>query len=322
MNIKQANYEELIATYYEESDAKSVVVELAKLIDEGDENKINWLLRDYHVAAVVDKSEILFRRRADKFMKCCSVIEVAALADFIPDVATSEFAGEIKDVLLHQSVKPYYTEFYPEYLPQELSKRMEGVYNITEDISDAEAYRIMLSFLELDQHFEENLANGYLLRLLDSFTITKKRRSTGVKETVRFKDLVALMHSPQKFIDSLFMDVRKQGVLEKAVNEFSLFIQFCFDLTDLLKLCDNYPLIQRAIWSCYSYWFGILGEKLEAKLGKALDGFLSWVPPGDLEINADEAIADIQKYVGEARSVLVGLVSYRNRYESIALNSI
>lgn len=39
MNIKQANYEELIATYYEESDAKSVVVELAKLIDEGEDRK-------------------------------------------------------------------------------------------------------------------------------------------------------------------------------------------------------------------------------------------------------------------------------------------
>jgi DNA-binding CsgD family transcriptional regulator len=94
--------------------------------------------------------------------------------------------------------------------------------------------------------------------------------------------------------------------MSRSLSEFSLFMQFCFDLRRLLEMIQS-PILQSAIWNHYSYWFEIIGDKLNKQLGEALSKFLEWRPAReDLE-----AIDEVHTYVTEARMVLRDLTSRR-----------
>jgi hypothetical protein len=153
----------------------------------------------------------------------------------------------------------------------------------------------MAQFLALDHRFMTTLNDGYLLRMLDSFTI----------DGYRFSDVVRLIREPQEYIRRVLLPPEKRDVIDVALNEFSLFLEFSFDLHRLLCRLAERPLFQSEIWNHYSYWFGIIGQQLKKRLGEALRQFLTWNADGDSQWVASE----IRGYVTEALRVLDTLTS-------------
>jgi hypothetical protein len=197
----------------------------------------------------------------------------------------------ILPILTDPCVRNYYEEYYPTKLPELLRHRLTGYSN--KILSDST--KEIMAFLELDARFAETLEDSTLLRLLDSFTIGG----------YRFSDITQIMADPDRFASTIWVAPEKRNVPSRALNELSLFMQFCFDLNHLLNRTSN-SLLRSAIWNQYSYWFAIIGPGLRDDLGQALDRFAAWKPTSD---SNGEATKAVQSYVSAARVVLGTRVS-------------
>lgn len=295
MNVQIANFENLLASYYDGTTAHEAAKHIIDLIRKEQHEMLSSLLRDYREKSITSTEEITFRASTDRLMKCVSACEIASLLNFIPDVRHTKFGRQMTTILENKHVRRYYEDFYPERMPQLFRSRLSGTNTITEKIRARDVNRLIIVFLDLDRRYMETLEDGYLLRMLDSFTI----------DGYRFSDVVNLIGEPDQFINRLLLAPKERDTLSKALNEFSLFMQFCFDLRRLLLKTDSYPLIQSAIWNHYGYWFEIIGDELQEQLGQALTRFLDW----QSHTGNRAAVESVQKYVREARDVLTVLTS-------------
>lgn len=295
MNLQLANFENLLATYYYDTTAQDAAEHLSNLIQGNQQQQLATLLRDYRERAITTQKEIKLRAATDRLMKCCSIMEIASLSAFVQGLQQTGFGMGMRAILENRYVRRYYEKFYPEKMPQLFRCRLSGTNRVIEEIEPHDLNLTIMVFLDLDRRFMETLDDGYLLRMLDSFTI----------EGFRFCDVVDLISLPDRFINHLLLAPEKRDARSRALNELSLFMQFCFDLRQLLLQTKSYPLVQSAMWYHYSYWFDILGNELNEQLGDALSRFLEWKPLGD----DHDAAKAVQDYVSEARAVLRVLTS-------------
>ena len=295
MNVAQANLEDLLAKYYLRSPAKRAATHLARCISHRRHSELETLLRDYRDEPISDPHEIELRAASDRLLTCYSILEIASIANFIPAVP-EEFASEGGQILGHPDVRRYYERLYPMKLPVLFRRRLTGKGFSLRDSETELATAAMMAFLELDRQFTENLEDGTLLRMLDSFTI----------DGYRFGDLVALVATPDRFVEYLLGEDRDR-TLGHAARELGLFLQFCFAFRQLLDTIRDLPVLQSALWTYYSYWFDIVGEELNERLDNALTRFLAWNVPSDT--SGDEAAREVQEYVRRGRSVVRELTS-------------
>jgi hypothetical protein len=295
MNVRKANFEDLISTYYHGTDAHVAAEYLDGLLQGNEVVHLAGLLRDYRERAILAPEEIKLRAATDRLMSCCSALEITSLAGFVSEVRDSEFGLFIRTILENEYVRRYYEEFYPTKLPQLFRFRLAGINRTVEDVDQDGVNSVISAFLNLDRQFMENLEDGIFLRMLDSFTI----------QGYRFGNLVDIIGQPEAFVERLLEAPEERDVCSRALHEFSLFMQFCFDLDNILARADSRPIIQSAIWNHYGYWFDIIGEELGEQLGKALMQFQTW----ELKAQDHEAVRAVQTYVNEASAVLKTLTS-------------
>jgi hypothetical protein len=295
VNLLWANFEDLLSTYYYRTAAHEAAEHLADLIRGEQHLQLATLLRDYRERAITSPKEIDLRAATDRLMNCCSVMEIASLTGFVPDLRQTTFASETRSILENNHVRRYYEEFYPTKLPQLFRCRLTGTNRSREILDHASSTGSVMAFLDLDRRFMEKLDDGYLLRMLDSFRI----------QGYWFSDVVEIIGKPEKFINHLLLAPKERDARSQALTEFSLFMQFCFDLRELLSKLESQRLIQSAMWNHYSYWFDIMGDNLRDQLGDALSRFLEWKPMG----GDKDAAKAIQTYVHDARAVLEDLTS-------------
>ncbi len=293
MNIQKANFEDLLARYFHGTAAHVAAEHLSDLIQRNEHLQLATLLRDYRERAITEQEEIELRAATDRLMNCCSVMEIASLTCFVPELHQTDFGIAMRPIIEDEHVRQYYEEFYPTKLPQLFRCRLAGTNRVIEKGS----YRNFMEFLDLDHGFMNKLDDGILLLMLDSFWI----------QGYGFRDVVELIGKPEEFINHLLLAPKNRDVRSRALNEFSMFMQFCFDLHQLLAKTESQPLLQSAMWNYYSYWFDIIGDKLNEQLGEALSQFLKWKPLGD----DTDAVKAVQTYVREARTVLEDLTSRR-----------
>jgi hypothetical protein len=295
MNIKEANFEDVIKIYYHGTDAHLAAERLTSLIEQKKHLPLATLLRDYRRKAIVSPTEIKLRSAIDRLMNCCSILEITSLTGFVLEIQETNFGLFLRSILDNNHVRRYYEEFYPTKLPQLLRFRLAGANRVIEKSDGTSRNGSISAFLDLDRRFMENLEDGLLLRMLDSFTI----------RGYRFDDLVQIIGKPEEFIQRLLVAPEQRDIPSRALYEFSLFMQFCFDLRDLLVRANSQPLLQSAMWNHYGYWFDIIGEELNVQLGRALLEFQKWEPRAE---DKDAARA-VQTYVSEATIVLRTLTS-------------
>src|SRR5579863_8549231 len=284
MNLHTANFEDILAAYYNGTQAEAAARHLIPLIRDKNRLKLSGLLRNHRTKSVFSPQQIKLRAGFDQLLICCSAMEIASLAGFILDVQHTEFGATILEILDDKLIRRYYESYYPTKLPQLFCCRLAGIHTFVGPEANGSAANV-LAFLDLDRRFMEQLEDGYFLRLLDAFTI----------DGYAFRDLVALVHKPDQFISRLLASKKEDNPLSKALKEFSLFMQFCFDLRQLLSATPS-PILRSAIWNHYGYWFDIIGDKLKDQLGTALLQFLDWTSTVD-DWNAGKAV---QGYVAEA----------------------
>lgn len=212
MNLQQANFEDLLATYYLGTAAHEAAQQLGNLIRAEQHLRLATLLRDYRERAIYLDEEIKLRAATDRLMSCCSVMEIASLTGFVPELRQTDFGMAMLPILENKHVRRYYEEFYPTKLPQLFRYRLAGTHRTIEKADRPDSDGRVMAFLDLDRRFMEKLDDGYLLRMLDSFRI----------QGYRFSDVVAVVSKPEEFINRLLLAPEERDALSRALNEFSL----------------------------------------------------------------------------------------------------
>jgi hypothetical protein len=299
MNIQRANCEDLLTAYYHGTRAHVAAKHLRRLIGRNQHLALATLLRDHRERGrgIDLPREINMRAATDRLMNCYSVMEIASEAGAIPDLRRTDFGKEARLILEDRRVRRYYEEFYPTRLPKLFRHRLTAPRGTVAAPVNRKAVAIFMEFADLDRRFMENLEDEVLLRMLDSFRI----------DGYWFSDVVQIIGKPKVFIEHLLCDPAERDARSWALQEFSIFMQFCFDLHKLLSRTADHPVLQSMIWNHYSYWFDIIGAALREQLGDALAKFLDWAPPA----KDRQASETIQTYVHQARDVLKILTSQK-----------
>lgn len=285
--LREVNFEDLMNSYY----FRTAAVTAPRVIRKLQNHQLGALLAYYREKGIVCPPEIDLRVRVESLLNYYSVLEIASLANFIPPPDDSLFWRGAQMVLEHPVIRQYYTVNYPMALPQLLLLRIHGQH--TAVAKDDSAWCHFVNFLKLDQKFNEDLHEKNFLRLLDGFRID----NFGFKEAMRV--------SREELILRMLLPPDQRDVRTEVVHEFSLFIEFCFNLRDLLQQLISEPLLQSEIWHRYGYWFGALGDRVEQDVGSALNQF----QPMDHKAAAGTAAVRIGRCISEARILLRDLTS-------------
>jgi hypothetical protein len=292
VNIQEANWQDLFSTYYRHTDAVRAATFLEYAIDELSSDQLSRLLRHHGSARITSKFEIEMRSAVDDLLNCYSIMEIASEVAFIPSEVAYDFARNAKIILSNLQVRRFYVDHYPLKLPRLYLARLQRRFSNGEPNLDTT--NLFLELLALDQQFMRDLSNGTLLKLLDDFII----------EGDSFERVITLLGSPQEFLERIFRPPDQREHLDRVLQELSLFFQFCFNLHSLLIRCTEHRMLQSSIWNYYSYWFGIIGEHLKDKLGKALIQFQKWSP----DSNNDQA-KELRSFIYRSSEVIENLVS-------------
>ena len=294
MNIQEANFQDLVTSYFDSPPAKEAANYLldairAKRFDELAES----LRRDRERGQEIGSAQEIARRaKVDSLLIGYSVLEIATMAGFIVPPDGSRFWRDAETILENPQVRWYDATHYPLRLSQLLAQRIQGQHRAIEK-DPSSVVESFLRFLELDRRFINTLMGGYLLRMLEFSSVNG----------CWFDDVVKLIQRPEEFVRRILVSPNKRDVPDQVLYELGLFMQFCFDLRRILNQLQGHDLLQSEVWSHYSYWFGIIGENLDGRLGVALDQFLQWQP----RTNDPKAAIEIREYVRDAREVIKDL---------------
>jgi hypothetical protein len=294
VTVKSANLEDLHRTYFQRTGAARALKEILHHIEAGRLKKLSSVLRSHEYATISSESEIAFRDRVDDLLSYCGVLEIAVLARFIDEPGDSAFWLNLSRILGCLPVQRYYVEYYPQRLPNLLQARLTGRFAIFLP-DDHRVLEAMMEFFRLDRRFHRLFDGGVLLPMLDGFTY----------DGVGLEDVAECIARPRRFLDALLAPRDDRDVTELAIQEFAAFVQFSFELKELLDRLDELPLLQSEIWHYFGYWYGHLRSEMRTGLRDALNEFTHWRAPA----RQREASRAVRTEVRRANLVIAALTS-------------
>lgn len=306
MNLQEANFEDLLVSYYK----KSPAIAAAKCI--GSEG------REWNYQPSPTEFDPPFRRGSREtksiasglrdLFRCYCVIEIAALAGIVADPDNSPFWQETKVVLDSTFAARYLREWLDLPLIRLLKSRLNGVrislHKESDEITDS-----VMAFLDLDRRYR--LAKGDVHFALMSTGISKYGPQP-------LSALVKACSNPQVFVEHLLCppDEREKG--GEAVHGVSWLFGFCLELDELLKQLTAVPVLQAAIWSRYEYWLGNKPSQLRSNALLIHSLFETWQETQD-----SKAQEEIESYTDRSRRAIDAVTSdeYALLLDRVAVNA-
>lgn len=228
------------------------------ILKKGDkERKLKTLLRDHRKDDVDDQQEISKRDDVDELLSYYSILEIGAIAGFVPPQPTREDSEDAEWVLNNKHVRRFYEEFYPLRLPVLHRYRLAGEWGHTEE--SARAGELFVGFLQANAVIANDDDVNSFLALLDDFTDGEFCEEKLVEA---LDDLPAM-------IKRLAASDSDQDALSSALAGMMKFFQFCPTLLRVLDSASEMPILRAAMWHYHSYWF----TELQDGLGNSLRRF-------------------------------------------------
>ena len=262
MNIFNVNLEDLVETCFLRTNAPVG----DEYIQQARPDELERLLRFHGDEPVEDVSEIYLRESIDQLLSFYSLLEIASLISFVPEVdSKGAFWRRIHDNLSTTAVRQYYERKYPLLLPVLLRKRIES--NLLLKVEDSERLTPrFLEFLSLDDRLRQDQDVRIFLRLVDDFTV----------KGVRFGDLLEVVGRQEEFLDRILRPPGKRDLLDDSISGFRHYVEFLGKLVELLDSVQFSPIFQSALWQYYCYWFVGMRSQLSDKIISAVIRFGSW----------------------------------------------
>ena len=252
------------------------------------------LLRSQIEAPILEESEMKLRRAFDELLDFYSVMEIAALADFIPRTIPSDFVAAHLRLLSNPSVRHYCERGYPQLLPKLFRFRLENKWTVTE-VASPQMRSVFYEFLDIRDSFKRSdYAQSFLWFLEDGVIDGHDLRDT----------LLAAIGDPASFFDNLHVPPLEQTPLQQSLHGFRVFLSFCLSLSALLEQSKPWPLLQSAFWHYYAYWFGHLEANIRDRLQPAIQAMELWD-----QVRENSVIEITRSYLQQLNGAVERLVS-------------
>ncbi len=225
--------------------------------DEGISDRETWIRDDF-----------------DFLLGFYSIIEIAMMIGFVSELPDA-FTKKHLRVLNHPAVRRYYEWNYPLDLPRRLRERMLfGIgYHVRKDMV---LHAFFYEFLELTKAVERDKDMESFLWCLDGGYREDEGGASDLDTVTR-----ALAKS-DRMADATQRPPKKRREVDRALNGFCKFIQFCEALDSLIQRLKEQPELAEAMWLAHAYWFRRLETDMGSDLKKAVLFLARWsVGPKD-----------------------------------------
>ncbi|MBL7718453.1 MAG: hypothetical protein JNL72_06440 [Flavipsychrobacter sp.] len=265
MNNQQRNLASLTSEYKDNSKAAKGYTLLRGMMNDPNPahlGKVAHLLR-YHAPIGVYDEELKQRFAVDQLIEYYNLCFVGALAGFLPATLDADTTREIKSILGHHDVKPYYSQYYPYYLASvTLHYATHGPAKDWEIARNSTG--LFYNFLMLNRSIKHDKDIEVFLNLLDHVAYT-------APDGKRIADIAMLMNAlkSKEQMGALLAD-HTRPALAKALYGFFKFGEFLSNFKTLLDKSESYPALQSAMWLYHGYYLDRLGAEVKTAF---LDGF-------------------------------------------------
>jgi hypothetical protein len=247
------------------------------------------LLRYHGNGGVHDADEVSMRDAFDDLLAFYSCVEIAAMIRFIPTPLPQEFGVEARGVLANRDVRRYYRKHYPLLLPDLLLCRLNGEVQLEERQSE-KVIGLLFDFLNINSLIENDSEVDMLLWFFDD----------GSHNGYSWKDTLAILRNPNKFVSVLTSLQRRRNPAERSVDGLRKFLAFCVALESLLERSKSLPLLQSALWHYHGYWFRIIKGRLREAVEGALEEFERWLLSPSARALSEKDIKELQQDAEES----------------------
>ena len=227
----------------------------------------------------------------DMLISFYGTVEIAAMIGFVRDFSP-EFNEQHLAVLCHPAVRRYCEWHYPMDLPRRLRERLQFQFGYTvknTKFLNSAFYR----FLDLTEKIETDEDLEAFLWVLDGGARKFGRRWCNLE---RVRDALG---EPSVLLKSLQTKAVDRNELDRALNGFCKFVQFCEQLSELLEDLGSHPKVAEAMWLGHVYWVRKADTELGSGMNSPLLSLLKWKVPSAskkvLAARADELMSICHK---------------------------
>lgn len=240
--------------------------------------KLHHILRHHdETDEGISDAETWIRDEFDFLLSFYGIVEVGLMIGFVKEVPPA-FSKKHLPILCHRAVRQYYDWNYPLDLPRRLRERLQsGVcYNVT---STRELNAAFYEFVELTMVIESDEDLESFLWCLDGGARRIGRKWCDI-------DLVnKSLAKPARLAEAIQTPASERDELDRALNGFCKFIQFCESLTSLLERVKTQRQVAEAMWLGHVYWLRKLDGELGPGLNSAIQSLVKWdVPLADKRV--------------------------------------
>jgi hypothetical protein len=187
-----------------------------------------------------------------------SIIEIAVMVGFVRKLPDA-FSKKHLPVLNHPALRRYYEWNYPLDLPRRLRERIlfDVGYHAREGTL---GHAFFYEFLELTKAIERDKDMESFLWCLDGGYREDKKGASDLDAVMRE------LGKSNRLAEATQLSPKKRGELDRALNGFCKFIQFCECFDSLIQRLKEEPELAEAMWLAHGYWF----RQLETDMGSNL----------------------------------------------------
>jgi hypothetical protein len=254
-NLQDENLRALTQEFFT-ADAKRASKLARSAIDGREDVDLSTLLR-HHEERVITVEETWLRDDFDYLLAFYSVLEIAALIEFIKVNSASDVFETVEHILNYKPIKKYYRKYYRLALPQLFLKRLHGEFSVHEH--NERSFSIFYSFLPLVKLIERDPDLETFLWFLDG----------GWRGKYNYTDVANMFRKPKKFLECF--SAKRPSHLGKGVRGFVKFVHFCSEFDCLLQDSSDVPWLQAEMFAYHSYWFVQCSSKLGKRIYQGID---------------------------------------------------
>jgi hypothetical protein len=234
------------------------------------------LLRD-HITETVYSEELDKRFEIDSLIEYYNLLLIAALAGYVPASLDPETCSEIKEVLSHKSVKPYYQKYYPYKLTEYTLAYVDRNKFVTQP-APGDTIGPLTEFISLNRMLRNDEDIKVFLNMLDHV-------SYGGDD---FSDVAEILSSYERL--SKVITARKRTEEIAGVWGFFKYTTFLSQFNCLLASVSDNPLLQSGMWLFHGYFLDRMNAKMKNLFKQAF-------------VNIEKALASPDIFQNIAREV-------------------
>ena len=257
MESKERNLMSLKAELHDTGKAARGLVTILQFINNNKNKELKHLLR-FHSPISVYGDELRERFDIDALLEYYNLLLVALFAGYIPGKFDTITSNEIKTILSHPSVIPYYEVHY-KYQMVSYALQFAEENREFEQKGNSLTISIFNEFISLNRFIKRDKEIEVFLGMLDHVSYYDEN----------IDDVNEILSSDKK-LNEVFTSKMKTKA-QSGVWGFIKYTAFVSRLKELLISSEEYPLFQSSLWMFHGYYLDRMNYKMKEVFSDAFD---------------------------------------------------